>query len=169
MMRRVLFSLILAGAISLGLWAALQGQSSTAPLRHYDENLLSKSAYRVKVEIDVKVPMRDGVALSADIYRPDAEGKFPAILIRTPYNNNTEAAIVQSRFFAERGYVMIQQDVRGKFDSDGQFYPQRNEANDGYDMDEWIGKQAWFNGKLGTMGGSYVGYTQWAQAVRGSK
>jgi uncharacterized protein len=138
-------------------------------VRHYDENLLSKSDYRVKTEIDVKVPMRDGVALSTDIYRPDAEGKFPAILIRTPYNNNTEAAIVQSRFFAERGYVMIQQDVRGKFDSDGQFYPQQNEANDGYDMDEWIGKQPWFNGKLGTMGGSYVGYTQWAQAVRGSK
>jgi putative CocE/NonD family hydrolase len=138
-------------------------------VRHYDDNLLSKPAYRVKTEIDVKVAMRDGVSLSTDIYRPDAEGKFPAILIRTPYNNNTEAAIVQSRFFAERGYVMLQQDVRGKFDSDGQFYPQRNEANDGYDMDEWIGKQPWFNGKLGTMGGSYVGYTQWAQAVRGSK
>jgi putative CocE/NonD family hydrolase len=138
-------------------------------VKHYDENLLSKPTDRVKTEIDVKVPMRDGVALSTDIYRPDAEGKFPAILIRTPYNNNTEAAITQSRFFAERGYVMLQQDVRGKFDSDGQFYPQRNEANDGYDMDEWIGKQPWFNGKLGTMGGSYVGYTQWAQAVRGSK
>jgi len=172
-MNRRLLTLAVVAVIGLAVWMTfgqLQGQSpAQQTVRHYDESLLSKPSYRVKTEIDVKVPMRDGVALSADIYRPDVEGKFPAILIRTPYNNNTEGAINQSKFFAERGYVMVQQDVRGKFDSDGQFYPQKNEANDGYDMDEWIGKQPWFNGKLGTMGGSYVGYTQWAQAVRGSK
>ena len=172
-MNRRLLTLALVAFIGLAVWMTfgqLQGQSPAQQnVRHYDESVLSKPSYRVKTEIDVKVPMRDGVALSADIYRPDVEGKFPAILVRTPYNNNTEVAINQSKFFAERGYVMVQQDVRGKFDSDGQFYPQKNEANDGYDMDEWIGKQPWFNGKLGTMGGSYVGYTQWAQAVRGSK
>src|SRR5262245_9807285 len=150
--------LLLFGLAVSAAWVGigkLQGQSAAAQtVRHYDDSLLSKPTYRVKTEIDVKVPMRDGITLSADSYRPDIEGKFPAILVRTPYNNNTEAAINQSRFFAERGYVMIQQDVRGKFDSDGQFYPQKNEANDGYEMDEWIGKQPWFNGKLGTMGGS---------------
>src|SRR5262245_59842393 len=172
-MNRRLLTLAVAAVIGLAVWMTfgqLQGQSpAQQTVRHYDESLLSQPTYRVKTEIDVKVPMRDGVALSADIYRPDVEGKFPAILVRTPYNNNTEGAINQSKFFAERGYVMVQQDVRGKFDSYGQFYPQKNEANDGYEMDEWIGKQPWFNGKLGTMGGSYVGYTQWAQAVRGSK
>src|SRR5215813_15118033 len=110
------WSLLLLFGIAVSVaWVGigkLQGQSAVAQaVRHYDDSLLSKPTYRVKTEIDVKVPMRDGITLSADIYRPDVEGKFPAILVRTPYNNNTEGAINQSRFFAERGYVMIQQDV----------------------------------------------------------
>jgi len=64
---------------------------------------------------------------------------------------------------------VVRQDVRGRYDSDGTFYAFKNEADDGYDADEWFGSQPWFNGNLGTMGGSYVGYTQWAQAIRGSK
>src|SRR5262249_36657153 len=111
MMKR-LPTLLLAGLAALALWMGVersQGQSSASDsVRHYDDAMLSKPAYRMKVEIDGRVPMRDGVALSTDIYRPDADGRFPAILIRTPYNNNTEAASDQSRFFAERGYVMIQ-------------------------------------------------------------
>jgi putative CocE/NonD family hydrolase len=166
-MKRLLISSGLSAAI-VGI-GHLHGQSPLSPpVRHYDPDQLSKSSYHVKMEIDVRVPMRDGVTLSADIYRPDAEGRFPAIVFRTPYSNNTEGAIAMSKFFAQRGYVFVYQDVRGKFDSDGQFYPQRNEANDGYDTDEWIGKQPWFSGKLGAMGGSYNGYTPWAQAVQGS-
>lgn len=155
---------LLAGALSCSLDA-----QSLEPAQHYDETLLSKAAYKVKIEMDVQVPMRDGVTVSADIYRPDAPGQFPAILYRTPYSNNTEQNIAMATWFAERGYVFLHQDVRGKYDSKGDFYPFRHEPDDGYDMDEWIGKQAWFAGKLGTMGGSYSGYTQWSQAVRGSK
>jgi uncharacterized protein len=117
--------------------------------------------------------MRDGVTLSADIYRPDAPGTFPVILVRTPYSNNSPGAVnnghYQSMFYAERGYAVVQQDVRGRFDADGRFYPFRDEPDDGYDTDEWIGKQPWSSGKIGTMGQSYFGITQLLQAIRGSR
>jgi hypothetical protein len=136
---------------------------------HYEEEKLSKPTYKVKMEHNVPIPMRDGVKLSADIYRPAAEGKFPVILVRTPYSNNTLAAIEQSKFFAERGYAHVQVDVRGRYDSEGTFYAFRHEPDDGFDTDEWLGKQPWSNGKIGTMGGSYVGFTQMTQAIRGSR
>jgi putative CocE/NonD family hydrolase len=154
---------------SVGMEGQTQRAGAPRPVQHFDELLLSKPTYKVRIEVDVKVPMRDGIGLSVDIYRPDAEGKFPAILVRTPYSNGTDGNITQSKWWAERGYVLLQQDVRGKYDSKGDFYPFRNEPDDGFDMDEWVGKQPWFNGKLGTMGGSYVGFTQWTQAIRGSK
>jgi putative CocE/NonD family hydrolase len=136
---------------------------------HYDEAKLSKPVYQVKMEHNVRIPMRDGVTLSADIYRPDVEDKFPVILVRTPYSNNTPAAVEQSKFFAQRGYACVQVDVRGRYDSDGTFYAFRNEPDDGFDTDEWVGTQPWSNGKIGTMGGSYVGFTQLTQAIRGSQ
>ncbi len=149
--------------------ALLLGSSVSADEPHWDEAKLSQPAYKVRMEHNVRVPMRDGVTLSADIYFPDAPGRFPTLLWRTPYSNNTQTAVDQSKFFAERGYVVVQQDVRGKYDSDGQFYHFRHEADDGFDTDEWIGKQKWSNGKIGGMGGSYVGYTQLTQGIRGSK
>jgi putative CocE/NonD family hydrolase len=136
---------------------------------HYDEATLSKPEYEVTMEHNVRIPMRDGVTLSADIYRPAAEGKYPVILVRTPYSNNTPGAVEQSKFFAQRGYVCVQVDVRGRYDSDGTFYAFRHEPDDGFDTDEWLGKQPWSNGKIGTMGGSYVGFTQMTQAIRGSR
>jgi putative CocE/NonD family hydrolase len=149
------------------------GAQAQAPVprsvSHYDDAKLSQPRYKVRREANVRVPMRDGVTLATDIYFPDAPGKFPAILVRTPYNKATAQSVPQGEWFAGRGYVVLEQDVRGRWDSDGHFYAFKNEANDGFDMDEWIGQQPWFNGKLGTMGGSYVGYTQWAQAVGGSK
>jgi putative CocE/NonD family hydrolase len=87
------------------------------------------------MEANVRIPMRDGVTLSADIYRPDAPGQFPAILVRTPYGKATTQSVPQSRFYAERGYAVIQQDVRGRWDSDGHFYAFKNEADDGFDTD----------------------------------
>lgn len=158
-----------AGVRSVQVNGQAQTAPALAPARHYDEALLSKPTYKVKVEKNVRIPMRDGVTTSVDIYRPDAEGRFPAILVRSPYSNNTEPNIAQSKFYAERGYVYLYEDVRGKYDSKGDFYPFRHEPNDGFDTDEWIGKQPWFNGKLGTRGGSYTGFTQWGQAIRGSK
>jgi putative CocE/NonD family hydrolase len=164
-------ALALAFVTSIGLVAAAGRLQTAAPraVQHFDEAQLSKPSHRVRMENDIRVAMRDGVTLSIDVYRPDVEGRFPAILIRTPYNNNTEQAVAQGKWFAERGYVVVQGDVRGKFDSAGDFYPFKNEPDDGFDTDEWIAKQPWFDGKLGTMGGSYVGFTQWSQAIRGSR
>jgi putative CocE/NonD family hydrolase len=172
-MRKLNASLALMVAATAST-VALQSQSPGPPvfhpsISHYDDAKLSQPRYQVLVEANVRVPMRDGVTLSTDIFRPDAPGKFPALLIRTPYGKATAVSVPQARWFAERGYAVVQQDVRGRWDSDGQFYPFKNEPNDGYDTDEWIGRQPWFSGKLGTMGGSYVGFTQWAQALRGSK
>ena len=124
-----------------------------------------EARYRVKARFDIKVPMRDGVLLSTDVYRPDTSGAFPVILERTPYNNFSPEL---GYYFASRGYVVVLQDVRGKCDSDGSFYPLVNEAQDGYDAQTWCGTQPWSNGRVGTMGGSYVGATQWLPATLGN-
>jgi predicted acyl esterase len=141
--------------------------------RHYDESRLSQPTFSARVESNVRVPMRDGVTLSTDIYRPDSSGRFPTILVRTPYSNNSVTAIreghYQSIFYAQRGYAVVQQDVRGRYDSDGVFYTFRREADDGYDTDEWIGRQPWSDGRIGTMGQSYCGLTQLLQTAKGSK
>jgi putative CocE/NonD family hydrolase len=170
MTRSFAFAAVASIALTLVVHVArVHGQAALRDVQLYDDAMLSKPTHRVRIDNDVRVPMRDGVTLSVDIYRPDATGRFPAILIRTPYNNNTDVAVAQGKWFASRGYVVVQGDVRGKFDSSGDFYPFRNEPNDGFDTDEWIGQHPWFNGKLGTLGGSYVGFTQWSQAIRGSK
>ena len=118
----------------------------------------------VEMRLDVKVPMRDGVNLSADIYLPGAPGSYPSVLMRTPYSNNTDDMIAKGRRLAGSGYVCVTQDCRGRWDSDGDYYPFRNEGTDGYDTQEWIGQQAWSNGKIGMSGGSYVGWVQWHSA-----
>jgi hypothetical protein len=120
--------------------------------------------YDVDMRLDVQVPMRDGVNLSADIYLPKAEGPFPTILIRTPYSNNTPGHIEKGRAAANLGYVCVIQDVRGRWDSAGEYYPLHGEGEDGYDTQEWIGQQPWSNGKIGTSGGSYLGLVQWQSA-----
>ncbi len=124
---------------------------------------ISIPTYKVIAELDVKVPMRDGVRLSTNIFRPDAPGKFPVLLMRTPYGNggggNTEA-----NYGASSGYVVIIQDTRGRYESEGIFDAMQPEALDGYDTQQWIGEQDWCNGKIGTFGGSYVGFTQWMPA-----
>ena len=123
----------------------------------------------VEVKYNVKVPMRDGVDLSVDIYSPRGKkGPFPVIFSRTPYNNVGES-IESYIFFAQHGYVWVAQDVRGCADSDGVFYPWVNEYNDGYDTIEWIGSQTWCDGNVGMAGGSYVGNVQWQAATMGSR
>src|SRR5262249_42383177 len=91
----------------------------------------SQPQYAVKFKIGVKVPMQDGVNLSADIYRPDAPGKFPALLLMTPYNNMAEATINQAVYFAERGYAVALVDLRGRHDSEGKWDPYVNDPHDG--------------------------------------
>ena len=121
----------------------------------------------VVVKLDVKVPMRDGIRLSTNIFLPNTEGIFPTILLRTPYGNgdaNNDIAIA----YAKAGYAYVIQDTRGRFESQGVFNPFMDEAQDGYDCQEWISRQSWCNGKIGMTGSSYVGFTQWISAPLGS-
>jgi uncharacterized protein len=128
----------------------------------------SRTAYSVKIEFNQRVQMRDGVELSVDIYRPDVSDKFPVILARTPYNKSTERGnhLGLGRFFASHGYVYVAMDVRGRGDSDGTFVPYRNEGPDGFESIEWCAKQSWSDGKVGTIGSSYLGYDQWLAALQ---
>ncbi len=118
----------------------------------------------VESSLDVRVPMRDGVELSTDVYLPRGEGTFPAVLMRTPYSNNMDVYIRKARALANDGYAGVVQDVRGRWDSDGEFYPLIAERDDGYDTQEWIGSQPWSNGKIGMSGRSYLGSVQWLSA-----
>ncbi len=123
----------------------------------------SQNIFTVTEDLDVKVAMRDGVRLSTNIYRPDTAGTFPVILVRTPYGNGGSRN-KDGHFFAQNGYVYIVQDVRGRYESEGQFYAMQAEFEDGCNMQQWAGSQPWSNGKIGTSGGSYVGFTQWMPA-----
>ena len=125
--------------------------------------LAAETVYDVEVRADVKIPMRDGVELSANVFLPKAEGKFPTILSRTPYGKG-RAKGGEGSFYAARGYVYVSQDCRGKGASAGQWTPFVNEARDGKDTHRWVLDQPWSNGAIGTTGGSYVGFTQWTSA-----
>ena len=124
--------------------------------------------YDVVVQKNVMVSMRDGVKLATDLYLPAkdgevAEGKFPAVMERTPYDK--EGKVNDGRYFARRGYVCILQDVRGRFESEGIWHPFAKEAPDGFDSVEWAAAQPWCDGNIGTMGGSYCGSDQSALAT----
>lgn len=121
--------------------------------------LLSAPKYEVQVDSSVKVPMRDGIKLSADVYRPQGVDKAPVILVRTPYKKEMDE--IQARYYARRGYVFVVQDCRGRFGSGGVWEPFVNEAKDGYDTIEWLAQQPYSNGKVGMIGGSYLGWVQW--------
>ena len=125
-------------------------------------------AYDVIVQKNVRVPMRDGVTLAADLYLPArkgliAEGRFPVVMERTPYDKEGRAN--EGRYFARRGYVGVMQDVRGRFQSEGVWYPFAKEAPDGYASVEWAAAQSWCDGNVGTIGGSYCGSDQSALAT----
>jgi len=119
--------------------------------------------YEVVVDHDVAAKMRDGVTLKADVYRPKADGKFPVLLERTPYDKKGGKDFGMRA--AARGYIAIYQDTRGRYASEGDFYTFKNEPNDGYDSVEWAAALPYANGKVGMMGGSYVGATQMLAAM----
>jgi hypothetical protein len=116
-------------------------------------------------ELDVPATMRDGVTLRADVVRPEADGAFPGLLVRTPYGK-----FRQEKFnrFVRAGYVVVVQDSRGRYASDGDFVPftveNTGDAEDGYDSVEWLAAQPYCNGRIGTMGYSYNGWMQWQLA-----
>jgi len=127
---------------------------------------LSQPVMRTKAEKGVKIKMRDGVELVADIVRPADDGKYPAVLERTPYGReNLSVSNPSGEWWAKRGYVYIGQDARGRNESGGEWVPFANERKDGYDTIDWIARQSWSDGKVGMIGGSYGGWVQWAAAV----
>ena len=139
------------------LYAAVLGFIFTAFL------LQAAEPYAVTIERGVTATMRDGTILRADIYRPKTDGQFPVLLQRTPYNKSNGTSFGLNA--AARGYVVVIQDVRGRFTSDGDWYTFKSEPDDGYDTIEWAAALPYSNGKVGMFGGSYVGATQMLAAI----
>jgi uncharacterized protein len=124
--------------------------------------------YEVVVERDVMIPMRDGVRLAADLYRPardgkPIEGKFPTLLERTPYSKGSGTS-AEGKYYASRGYNTVFNDTRGRYASEGIWRLLVDDPQDGFDVVEWIAAQSWSDGKVGTFGTSYPGGTQHALA-----
>ncbi|WP_037267870.1 CocE/NonD family hydrolase [Kibdelosporangium aridum] len=120
---------------------------------------------RVRVARAVEIPMRDGVNLLADHYIPVTAERVPTVLVRCPYGRGFPYNMLTAQLFAERGYHVLFQSTRGTFGSGGTFTPAVSEPDDAHDTVAWLRKQAWFDGRLATAGGSYLGYTQWALAM----
>jgi putative CocE/NonD family hydrolase len=157
-------------AALLGLFGSAGALAAPTPEEPFD----------MVLESDVGVKTRDGVRLATDIYRPARNGKavagrFPVIMERTPYGRNVasfrditatdktpRSRADVARVYVSRGYVVIFQDCRGRYDSEGEFIKYLSEGADGYDTCAWIIRQSWSDGRIGTMGLSYAAHTQMA-------
>lgn len=125
-------------------------------------DLAKRSRYNVKTLLDLGCPADDGIRLSTDVYLPDAEGPYPSILIRTPYSNNDPVKkIPLATEFASNGYAVAIQDVRGRYDSEGEWEPFFSEASDGLSAQKWLAEQDFCNGNIALMGRSYEGFCVW--------
>lgn len=145
------------------------GFEQFTPLKFWHDPLLSKTEYGVNHLGRHDVVMRDGVRLATDIWLPNglpAGHKVPAILVRTPYGRLDR--IYRWIRFVNRGYALVTQDTRGREDSEGEWIPKIHEMNDGDDTLHWIAAQPWSDGTVGMIGGSYLGYVQWAAAATGN-
>ena len=138
---------------ALALCSAVRG---AAPLQ---------TAPGIVVEKNVPARMRDGVVLRADVFRPATPGRRPALLQRTPYSKNDRDSLRRFSAIAARGYVVIVQDTRGRYTSDGVARP-HDEADDGYDSVQWAASLPWVDGRVGMFGGSYLATTQLQAATR---
>ncbi len=126
---------------------------------------ISAQKYEVLSELNQKAPMRDGIELTVDIFRPKSDEQFPAIVYLTPYNKTGNTS--RAQLFASRGYVVINADTRGRFESGGDWDPFTPlHKLDGHDLVEWAAKQPWCTGKVGMFGLSYMGWTQWWTATQ---
>jgi hypothetical protein len=127
--------------------------------------------YEVRLQHNVMVPMRDGVPLATDVYLPTQDGQaaavqWPTILMRTPYSKGSgEKGHADGHYFARWGYAVVFQDTRGRYGSEGTWHMLVDDGPDGFDTAAWIAQQDWSNGKIGTIGTSYVGGTQHALAM----
>ena len=151
------FVLVLPALVVLESLAAPQvlGQPATPQV--------SQSVGDLVFERNVAMKTRDGVTLKADIYRPAGDGTFPVLLQRTPYNKDNAADF--ARHAVARGFMVVVQDVRGRYTSEGEWYTFKHEIDDGYDTVEWAAALPHSNGKVGMFGGSYVGATQMLAAI----
>ena len=123
----------------------------------------------ILLENHVPIRMRDGVTLYADVYRPVGEGKFPVIVSRTPYSTERfPTAYDAAVYFAQRGYVYVFQDIRGRHESEGRWEPFFDDEKDGVDTIAWAAAQPWSTGKVAMQGGSYLGQNQWRAAQAGA-
>ncbi|MGW1198524.1 CocE/NonD family hydrolase [Streptomyces sp. NPDC002536] len=126
---------------------------------------LPAGRYGVGWEPGLVVPAADGSPLVTDHYFPRADGDFPTLLVRSPYGRGVPWSPMYGLLFAEQGFHVVLQSCRGTGGSRGEFVPWRNEAADGQATVSWLREQPWFNGTLGTVGPSYLGYVQWALAL----
>lgn len=122
----------------------------------------------VRIQLDLWMPMRDGVRLYAALYRPVEGEKFPVLLIRSPYSTQHPRYVPWAMRFAQQGYAVVMQDSRGRYESEGKWRPYIDETADGYDTQQWIGSQPWCDGTIGAFGISYPGFTQILPAPLGS-
>ena len=120
--------------------------------------------YPMRAQYDVKIPMRDAVRLSADIYRPLDSARHPTIFVLSPYNNNSSRSLQNAWHFVKRGYAYVTVDARGRYDSEGEFDAWYDDSEDGSDVISWIAGRPWSNANVATMGGSYSGLNQWLMA-----
>ena len=142
----------------IGLLVAVSAAQARPPFPLVGE--ISPARFEVLQEKDQKALMRDGARLTIDVFRPRAEGRFPAILYHTPYGRGGGTA--RARRFAARGYVVVTADSRGRFESGGEWDPfSALHKCDGHDLVEWMAKQSWCTGSVGTFGLSYMGWQQW--------
>jgi uncharacterized protein len=151
MLKRI--SCLLAFAFTL---PAVFSLGQTAPLA-------AATPAPVVTEKNVAMKTREGVTLRADVYRPAGDGSYPVLLTRTPYDKTNMAPIGQKG--AARGFIVVIQDVRGRYESEGEWYPFKYETADGYDTVEWAAALPHSNGKVGMFSGSYVGATQMLAAI----
>jgi putative CocE/NonD family hydrolase len=119
----------------------------------------------MEIEFDVAAKMRDGTVLNADVYRPGGEGPWPVLLERTPYGRRRMLQLLDPFEAVSRGYIVVHQDTRGRFGSDGEWLPFTYEVEDGYDTVKWAATLPGSSGVVGMFGASYMGNTQWAAAV----
>jgi hypothetical protein len=125
-------------------------------------------ALAIKVEFDVPATMRDGTILRANVFRPEGDALYPIALARTPYGKDffTTSPFLDSVRLAKAGYIVVIQDTRGRFTSEGEWQPFFYEAQDGYDTVEWAAGLPGSNGNVGMWGASYIGFTQWITAIQ---
>lgn len=165
MVKKLLLALsVLLTVLALGIY---HNRFALAGIWFLPRDGMRPAEHRVCVDSRLAVPMADGIVLRSDLYRPCTFPKAPTILVRIPFSSgvkNELGADAIASFWAARGYNVVVQGTRGRYKSDGSFYPLRHERRDGLNTLAWLRRQTWFDGRLGLWGGSAFGHTAWAIA-----